>query len=243
MRARIGCLRAPTSGYLPALSKQSSVLTTLSGRRSGQELKAEARMQTVSRTLVAALATSLVATLSSCTTARDTLPPRSATEQLLISNAADRAAAQLTVGLRPGTKVYLDSSGFEGYDAKYAIGAITEQVLLRGSRLVPDRKSADVVVAIRAGALSVDQNDTLVGIPSLSVPVPLAGTLTTPELALFAKHQYRGVAKFAATAYDADTGKIIAASGPSFGFSHRTHWVVLFLIAWNTDDLLPEKYQ
>ncbi len=200
-------------------------------------------MQAVSRTLVAALAALLVATLAGCTTVRDTLPPRSATEQLLISDAADRAAAQLTVGLRPATKVYLDSSDFEGYDSKYAIGAITEQVLLRNARLVPDRKSADVVVAIRAGALSVDQNDTLVGIPSISVPVPLAGTLTTPELALFAKHQYRGVAKFAATAYDADTGKIIAASGPSFGFSHRTHWVVLFLIAWNTDDLLPKDHQ
>ena len=198
-------------------------------------------MQAASRMpVVAAL---LVAVLSGCTTARDTLPPRSATEQLLISNAADRAAAQLTVGLKPGVKVFPDSSGFEGYDSKYAIGAITEQVLLRGGRLLPDRKSADVVVAIRAGALSVDQNDTLVGIPSMNLPIPLAGTLTTPEFALFAKHQYRGVAKFAATAYDAETGKIIAASGPSFGFSHRTHWVVLFLIAWNTDDLLPKNDQ
>lgn len=194
-------------------------------------------MQLASRTLNAAV---LALSLSACTTVRDTLPPRSATEQLLISKAADRAAAQLTVGLRPETKAYLNSSGFEGYDAKYAIGAITEQVLLRGGQLVPDRKTAEVVVAIRAGALSVDQNDTLVGIPSISVPVPLAGPLTTPELALFAEHQYRGVAKFAATAYDADTGKIIATSGPSFGFSHRTHWVVLFLIAWNSDDLLPK---
>jgi len=194
-------------------------------------------MRVASATLVAAI---LAATLAGCSTSRVTLPPRSATEQLLISNAADRAAAALTVALKPGTKVYLDSSGFEGYDAKYAIGAITEQVLLHGARLVPDRKSAQVVVAIRAGALSVDENETLVGIPSISVPVPLAGPLTTPELALFAKHQYRGVAKFAATAYDADTGKLIATSGPSLGFSHRTHWVVLFLIAWNTDDLTPK---
>src|SRR5215469_13458873 len=104
-------------------------------------------MQAASRMLVVALAALLVAALSGCTTVRDTLPPRSATEQLLISNAADRAAAQLTVGLKPGTKVFLDSSGFEGYDAKYAIGAITEQVLLRGGRLFPDRKNADVVVA------------------------------------------------------------------------------------------------
>ena len=200
-------------------------------------------MRTAPRTLGAVSAAVIFAILSGCTTVRDTLPPRSATEQLLISNAADRAATQLTVGLKPETKVFLDSSGFEGYDSKYAVGAITEQVLLRGGRLVPDRKRADVVVAIRAGALSVDENDTLVGIPSMNVPVPLAGTLTTPELALFAKHQYRGVAKFAATAYDADTGKLIAASGLSYGFSHRTHWVVFFLIAWNTDDLLPKNDQ
>jgi hypothetical protein len=198
-------------------------------------------MQGASRTLVVALAALLVAVLSGCATVHTTLPPRSATEQLLISNAADRAAAKLTVGLKPGTKVYLDTSDFDGYDAKYAIGAIAEQVLLRGGRLFPDRNSADVVVAIRAGALSVDQNDTLVGLPSFTLPVPLTGPLTTPELALFAKHQYRGVAKFAATAYDAVTGKIIATSGPSFGFSHQTRWVVLFVISWNSDDLWPRN--
>jgi len=188
----------------------------------------------------AATAATLLVALAGCSTARDTQPPRSATEQLLISTAADRAAAQLTVKLKPGAKVFIDSTGFEGYDSKYAIGAITEQALQHGARLMPDRKGADVVIAIRAGALSINENDDLVGLPALSVPIPLAGTLSTPEMALYAKHQYQGLAKFAATAYDASTGEIVATTGPTYGFSHRTHWVVLFLISWNTDDLIPK---
>lgn len=187
------------------------------------------------------IAAALLALLAGCTITRDTLPQRSATEQLLISTAADRAAAQLTVKLKPNSKVFLDSTNFEGYDSKYAIGAITEQVLEHGARLMPERKDADVVVAIRSGALSIDETNHLVGLPEIPVPIPFAGTFTIPEMALFSKHQYQGLAKFAATAYDANTGEIIGTSGASYGFSHRTHWVVLFMISWNSDDLIPKE--
>src|SRR5262249_28515056 len=107
------------------------------------------------------IAALLLALLAGCTITRDTLPQRSATEQLMISAAADRAAAQLAVKLKPKSKVFLDASNFEGYDSKYAIGAITEQVLEHGGRLMPERKDADVVVAIRSGALSIDEANHL----------------------------------------------------------------------------------
>ena len=193
------------------------------------------------RTLPGAIAFVVLALVAGCTITRDTLPQRSATEQLMISAAADRAAAELTVKLKPDSKVFLDSTNFEGYDSKYAIGAITEQVLEHGARLMPERKDANVVVAIRSGALSINETNHLVGVPAISVPVPFAGTFTIPEMALFSRHQYQGVAKFAATAYDANTGEIIGTSGPRYGFSHRTHWVVLFLISWNSDDLIPKE--
>ena len=81
------------------------------------------------------------------------------------------------------------------------------------------------------------------GLPAISVPVPFAGTFTIPEMALFAKHQSQGLAKFAATAYDANTGEIVGTSGPAYGFSHRTHWVVLFVISWNSEDLIPKEQE
>ena len=59
------------------------------------------------------------------------------------------------------------------------------------------------------------------------VPIPLAGTLSLPEVALLKRAETRGVAKFAATLYDAKTGALKSVSSASYGFSHRTHWVVL----------------
>lgn len=190
--------------------------------------------------LVGILALSVCA---GCTTTRQTDPQRSATEQLLISTAADHAADEIKLDISSGSKVFVDATNFEGTDSKYAIAAIRDRILQLGGRLVADRGQADVVVEIRAGALSVDQSQTLVGIPQFDIPIPLAGPLGFPEIALFKKSERRGVAKFAATSYGAKAGEGQDSSGPRYGFSHDTHWVLLFFFSWSTEDLLPEADQ
>ena len=86
------------------------------------------------------------ALLAGCTTARSTAPLRTAGEQLLISAAADRAAAQLSLGIPKGTRIFVDSQYFQGYDQGYAIAAIRTQMLKNGLMLVDDRKQAEAVV-------------------------------------------------------------------------------------------------
>lgn len=177
--------------------------------------------------------------LSACSTARETTPPRSATEQMLISVAAERAANRLDLGLSAESKVFVDASNMEGYDAKYAIAAIRGRVLRQGGRLVADRAAADTIVEPRAGALSIDEYSTLFGIPSMELPIPLAGPLKTPELALFKKHEFRGVALFASNSHDAKTGAMVQSTSPVRAISHKTRWVVFF-ISWTTEDLTPD---
>jgi hypothetical protein len=185
----------------------------------------------------------LLVVVSGCATSRETSPSRTATEQLLISTAADRAARDLALKVPDGAHVFIDDRYFEGFDSKYAIGALREELLKTGARLVADRPQADVVVEIRAGALSIDEEKTLVGIPQIDVPIPLAGALGLPELALYKEDVRRGVAKLAAVAYDANTGALIAASEPQYGYSHRTEWVVMLIFAWTTSDLVPVEEQ
>ena len=48
--------------------------------------------------------------LAGCTTQRATSPQRTATEELLISTAADRAAEKLADGIPTNIKVYLDTN-------------------------------------------------------------------------------------------------------------------------------------
>jgi hypothetical protein len=186
------------------------------------------------------IAIGLACLAAGCSTWRETQPQRSGIEQLLISKAADQAARRLAIDLKPGTKVFVNADTFEGYDQKYALGALRTRVLEAGARLVNDKAQAEVIMDVRAGALSIDHNDFLVGIPSTKIPIPLSGDLTTPELALFKRELDRGVAKFAMTAYDTKTGKLEAVSGPSYGFSHRKKWTLLLVVSWSTDDTVPK---
>jgi Family of unknown function (DUF6655) len=182
----------------------------------------------------------LLLTLAGCSTTRETEPARTATEQLLISTAVDRALDRLHLNVPAGTKLWVEAANFDGYDQKYAVGAIRDRLLREGALLVADRGQADAVVEIRAGALSTDSDDLLIGIPSVVMPVPLAGAAKTPELSLVKKNHDEGVAKIGITAYDAKTGALAPYSPaePIYGYSNRTRWVVLSLFDWTSSDLL-----
>ena len=180
----------------------------------------------------------LGAGLLACTTIRTTDPARTATEQLLVSTAADRAAEKLTLApLKAAGKVYVDASQFDGVDSKYAIAAIREHFLRQGLALTDDVKAADAVVQIRAGALSIDRDSLLIGVPKLALPLPLTGTVATPEIAFFCRERQTGIAKFAATGYNVASGTLLAATGPQVETSHKTHLTLLLFLSWWDDDL------
>ena len=188
-----------------------------------------------------ALIRALVA-LGACTSPRETSPQRSATEQLLTSTAVDRAVEGMDLKIPQGTKVFLDAGQLEGSDGKYASGAMKDRLLRDGANLVGDRGKADAVVELRAGALSIDDRQTLVGIGSFDVPVPLAGEAAKiPEIALYKQKERVGVAKIAAIGYTTDAGKLIDSTGPQFGYSHEDEQVLLFFFTWRSSDLPKEK--
>ena len=123
-----------------------------------------------------------VAFLAGCTTSRSTAPLRTASEQLLLSAAADRAAAQLSLGIPKGTRIFVDTRYFQGYDDGYAIAAIRTQMLKNGLMLVDDRLQAEAVVQVSSGALSTDQKSLLIGLPQLTVPyIPVGNSVMVPR--------------------------------------------------------------
>ncbi|MDY0874131.1 DUF6655 family protein [Dongia rigui] len=176
--------------------------------------------------------------LAACTSMRNTEPARTATEQLLLSTAAEAQAQSLDFGVPAGKKVFVEPANFEGYDAKYAVAAIREQALRKGLHLVQEKKDAECIIEIRAGALSADQKKLLVGIPSFDLPVPLAGgAFTFPEIAFYKRQTDMGVAKFSAAAYDAKEGTLIATASPAPSASYTKETVLLFFISWSDDNL------
>jgi hypothetical protein len=177
-----------------------------------------------------------------CSTIRETQPPRTATEQLLISAAADRAAGELRLPLAPHTKVYVDATNFgDNFDVKYALGAIRAGLLRQGLCLV-SKEEADTVLEIRSGALSVNQTAQLwLGVPSFKFPVPFFGAVTIPEIPLLKNELQEGIAKFAVAAYGAKDGTLRKLIGPVYGISRVQKYVVLS-VPWTKSDILPAGF-
>jgi len=180
-----------------------------------------------------------IAAIAGCTSIHNTEPSRTATEQLLISTAADRAIEQLQFPTSAGDRMFLVDSRFESYDKGYVLSAITHRLLAQGGRLVAEAADADVTVEIRSGALSTIHEKFLLGIPELQIPVPPLGSFTLPELALFKRDHQEGIAKFAMHVTRRKDGLLVAGSGPVYGNSELTNWAIL-TISFTTQDLTPE---
>ena len=191
--------------------------------------------------------------LSGCTAVHLTEPSETATEQLLITAAIDDAVAKMNVSLGAGTRIFVDTSYFDGTERdrtvlfpKYAMAAVRDRLLRAGAILAEDRKAADVIVELRTGGQSVDHNSLFIGIPAISIPLPVPPNfypLTTPELALFKRDRQTGVAKLAITAYRQDTGAFASSSGPSFGSSNHTETIILLVIDRIDSDIEPKELQ
>lgn len=181
--------------------------------------------------------------LIGCSTQRETEPARTATEQLLFSTAAERAADKLAFTMPVGTKVFVDAAFVEGIDSKYLVSTLRDRVLRRGAALVDAKDKADVILEARVGAISVDREKLLVGIPSMKLPVPVSGPLETPEIALFKREARQGVIKVASTTYDAKTGFLVESLDSVIGFATTTERVIFFFFSWDENDLMPDPFR
>jgi len=181
----------------------------------------------------------LAAGLCGCRTERESTPPRTATEQLLLSTAAARALGGQDFSWLAGKKVFVEDKYFESYDKGYAVGLIREHLSARGALLVKTDEKADLIVEIRSGVLSMDNVATLVGLPSMALPVPLTGgPMQTPEIVLYKRTRTDTLAKFMLFAYERVSGRYFQSAGPMLGRSHLWLYKVLF-VSWRRTDV-PE---
>ncbi len=192
--------------------------------------------------------------LTACGTMWDiSRPERTALEQMLLSTATERAASRLTTDYKGNVvanlgqrlkQTYIDTSNLKGYEEKYATHAIRRYFLDAGVNLVDDAKQADTIVEIGAGALSLDKTGSLIGIPSITLPIPLAGELETPEIALYSKETNRALAKFSISLRDAKTGRFKSKSFFTIGTAevNKTTYMLFFDVVEN-DLNLPKQYE
>jgi hypothetical protein len=179
--------------------------------------------------------------LSACATATETHPFRTATEQLLVTQAAEAAAKQLVVPIKSGDRVFLDTVNFTGEGSAYAASAIREALARQGAVLASDRNASDVTVEVRLAALSIDQMNRLLGMPSLTLPISTTlTTATIPELSLYSRRDRTGVAEFAAFAYETRTGKLIGKPLHFAGETRLRSHKLMMVLSWGEQEMHPE---
>lgn len=171
----------------------------------------------------------LAALLAACSSNRVTDPPRTATEQFLLSKAAAEAVGQLSFDTLRGRRVYVETQYFAASEQAFVLGELRAKLLESGVQLTRTQDESQIVLEVRSNGVGIDRDEFLLGLPSIqagtTVTAAVGGApLTTPELALLKNRYQLGVAGVSYVAYWRDNGDIVAASGPFIGRSVRDDW-------------------
>jgi hypothetical protein len=189
---------------------------------------------------------------------RETTTPRTSTEQLLVSTAAERAVAQFDNAEEQlkGKKVFVDDHLFDSVDKPYAVSAVRHYCSEHGAILLPaatemvkfaDGKEtavpAERILEIRNGALGLEDKGWGFGIPSLPLPIPQTSISTaSPPLYFFFRGKQEGWAKFQIWIYDPRQNAYVAKSKDLWGHTYYSKWWILFIGPFDwSNDVYPDE--
>lgn len=165
---------------------------------------------------------------------------RSASEQLLVSDAVDRSVAQIDFRPLTGRKVYLDTQfikpvkGIGFVNSDYIISSLRQQMVAANCMLEDSFDKADYIVEVRVGALGTDDHEVNYGLPASNALSAATSFLSLasavpaiPEISFAKRNDFRAVAKLVVFAYDRRTKRPIWQSGLSKGLSTaKSMWVL-----------------
>lgn len=182
----------------------------------------------------------LSALLAACASTTESYTGRTATEQLLLARAADRAVDGLTLPIPQGSRVFVDGTYFNGEGSAYAISSIRNALSDAGYALAQTKDQSDAVFEIRAGTLSLEQMRRVFGVPDMRVPVnENFNVVSIPELSVYSRRDRVGVAEFSGFLYEPKTGAPLGAVTPMTGqFRIRSH-KLLMIVSWGQQRLSP----
>lgn len=151
-----------------------------------------------------------------CGTTRWSDTQRTATEQLLVSDAVDRSISEIDFASISGHDVYLDARFINAQvDVNYITSTLRQHMLASGCVIKDKPEDAQWVVEVRTGAVGTNRADLLFGLPATNLPTAAAGLPATsiPEIPLVKRTAQQGVCKLALYCYDRASGQPIWQSG------------------------------
>jgi hypothetical protein len=180
--------------------------------------------KTLLHAAAAAIAASLLL-LAGCGGRRITDTPRTASEQLLISAAVDRAATQLDFSYLAGRKIFIDTSLINRVDKEFLISSLRFWAWQRGCIVVPAMGDSQYVVEVSSGSVGMDRNDYLLGIPAMPLPGNFGGS-SLPEAAIYKSVRQTGICRLGFTVYRRESWEYVYSSGPMYGYAdQKSSWL------------------
>jgi hypothetical protein len=188
--------------------------------------------------------------------------PRTAVEQLLLSQALTRSLEYLAVPLAPDDRIYVEIAGFphdrsvlEGrfLDAASAETSPPPRILRHpasdlpvmqskiearlgelGAAVRPGPDEADYRIRVTVEALGTEQGESFVGMPPVqSVLLPFA----LPQLTLYRAQRQQGYVRFTLDLYEARTGRLLRSTAAHEGKAYYTQFTAFFFVTWEGTDL------
>ncbi|MDX2037413.1 MAG: DUF6655 family protein [Isosphaeraceae bacterium] len=150
-----------------------------------------------------------------CGTVKQSGTARTGTEQLLLTNAWDKAVQKIDFRPLAGVPVYLDTTNVTAVDQGWVVSSLRQAMLSQGVLVRTKPEQAQFIVEARVGAYGTDSYNWMIGVPQVSIPPTLTGvpTGTVPEIPIIKKSDQMAVAKLALFAYDRAGGQIVWTSG------------------------------
>lgn len=166
--------------------------------------------------------------LTGCASIRVTDPLRTADEEFLENVATSLAVDQLATSVLRDRKVYVETTYLTAStqpsdEHQFLLGELRSKLLLNGVRLVSRQQDAQIIMEVRSQGISNNRLEFLLGIPPSSIGGIFTGGVaaTTPELSIIKTTKQYGFASIAYIAYWADSGEVVASSGPFIGRTVR----------------------
>lgn len=189
------------------------------------------------------LATLLVCVvISGCAMNRITTTDRTAVEVALLTQTASEAIGSLVIPADVASKSYsIKEDALDAPEKAFILSELHDKLLSADARVLVGENEPDMIVEPRINFAHLDDDKFLIGIPSVPIPVPGAGTLSTPEIAFFGLETQKGRSRVSLYGYEADTGKRVFSSTatPSEHRFRRYRFLLFFTFRTTT---LPDPF-
>lgn len=175
--------------------------------------------------------------LSGCTVGRKTTTERTAVEQALLAQAAERAMDEIAVEGLVGQKFFIKDDHFEATDGKYVKAVVANKMIDSGMIAADTEEEADVLVYPAVANAAIDDKEVLLGSPPLPLAIPGLGALELPKAAFFSLDSQFGRHRSALYGKYRENDRTAFIVEPVGSETYYKRWTVLFFFSFRTTNL------